>query len=91
MNGTCGDAACETGSNYKHYGPPGCQRLVKSVNADLMDKKTFIQSYFVSYFMSFFKLSDSMHEPFYHKSVFNRKVNPLSGILLQAINSIPTT
>ena len=48
-DGDCGEAECDTGSDYKFYGPPGCQRIKKSLNlTELLDKKEFIQAYMVS-------------------------------------------
>ena len=47
-NGDCGEAECDTGSDYQYYGPPACQRVKKSLNLrDLLDKESYIQKYIV--------------------------------------------
>ena len=47
-DGDCGEAECDTGSDYHYYGPPACQRVKKSFNSsELLDKKKFIQAYTV--------------------------------------------
>ena len=48
-DGDCGEAECDTGSDYQYYGPPACQRVKKSLStAELLEKKEFIQAYLVS-------------------------------------------
>ena len=48
-DGDCGEAECDTGSDYQYYGPPACQRVMKSLNsADLMNKEAYIQKFIVS-------------------------------------------
>ena len=47
-DGDCGEAGCDTGSDYQYYGPPACQRVMKSLNpTELLEKKEFIQAYLV--------------------------------------------
>ena len=47
-DGNCGEAECDTGSAYQFYGPPACQRMMRSLNlAALVDKEGFIQAYLV--------------------------------------------
>ena len=49
-DGDCGEAGCDTGSDYQYYGPPACQRVKKSLNSkDLLDKEAFIQKFIVSF------------------------------------------
>ena len=44
-DGDCGEAECDTGSDYQYYGPPACQRMMRSSNlAALLDKEQFIQA-----------------------------------------------
>ena len=48
-DGNCGEAECETGSDYQYYGPPACQRVKKSLNYEnLLNKEAYIQKYIVS-------------------------------------------
>ena len=48
-DGDCGEAECDTGSDYQYYGPPACQRMIKNLNlTELLDKEKFIQAYLVS-------------------------------------------
>ena len=48
-DGDCGEAECDTGSDYQYYGPPACQRVMKSLNsADLLNKEAYIQKFIVS-------------------------------------------
>ena len=48
-DGDCGEAECDTGSDYQYYGPPACQRVMKSLNsADLLNKEAYIQKHIVS-------------------------------------------
>ena len=50
-DGDCGEAGCDTGSDYQYYGPPVCQRVKKSLNtADLLNKEDFIRAHIVSRF-----------------------------------------
>ena len=47
-NGDCGEAGCDTGSDYQYYGPPACQWVKKSLKFTLLlDKERFIQAYLV--------------------------------------------
>ena len=48
-DGDCGEAECDTGSDYQYYGLPACQKIKKSLNsAHLLDKEAVIQKYRVS-------------------------------------------
>ena len=48
-DGDCGEAECDTGSDYQYYGPPACQRVKKSMNSgNLMDKEAYIRACMVS-------------------------------------------
>ena len=47
-DGDCGEAECDTGSDYHYYGPPACQRVMKSLNpTELLEKEKYIQAYMV--------------------------------------------
>ena len=47
-DGDCGEAECDTGSDYQYYGPPACQREKKSLsNTAFLDKEEFIQAFLV--------------------------------------------
>lgn len=47
--GGCGEAGCEDIDHLIYYGPPGCQRLKKSLNqTDFVDQEAYIQAYRVS-------------------------------------------
>ena len=47
-DGDCGEAECDTGSDYQYYGPPACQREKRSLYlAMLLDKEGFVQGYLV--------------------------------------------
>ena len=49
-DGDCGEAECDTGSDYQYYGPPACQRVMKAFfGTDFQDKRTFIRNYIVSH------------------------------------------
>ena len=59
-DGNCGEAGCDTGSDYQYYGPPACQRVKKSLNSiDLMDKEAYIQRYIVSLLVYNYNLSSN--------------------------------
>ena len=58
-DGDCGEAECDTGSDYQYYGPPACQRVKKSLNSTgLLDKEGRIQEYLVSLSLLFLGITD---------------------------------
>ena len=53
-DGDCGEAGCDTGSDYQYYSPPACQKVKKNLASwDLVDKKEFLQTFMVKLFAAF--------------------------------------
>ena len=74
-DGDCGEAECDTGSDYQYYGPPACQRVMKGLgNTAFLDKEEFIQAFLV-------RSQLTLGNPTYLRYRYHRNKNSLNSAI----------